>query len=69
VGDDTCHELSYDLYFIALLLGPSVGQYIEFINKNIESVVSKPSQTGSDCINLFAPELFFLILTHPVYKM
>ena len=29
----------------------------------------KPTLSVTDMFNLLAPELFFLILAHPVYKM
>jgi len=41
MGDDTCHEFSYDLYFIALLLGSSVGQYTEFKKLKVSSTQTR----------------------------
>jgi len=37
------------------------------LQQNVES--SPLCRASKDCINLMAPELFFLILAHPVYKM
>ena len=67
MGDDACHELSYDLYFIALLLGPSVGQYIQFKKKKL-----KVSSTQTQVLSLSSVNphrLAQTVLTNPTHRI
>ena len=60
------------LKFFSFLFSVLAGQYWDIYHRSV-GTLSLPypfkNGRGDSTINILAPELFFLILAHPVYKM